>query len=412
MEKIEFRERHDAQNYTERQINCHLKDKDYKKSIPESSLFMDSIILKNCHIGGSCLFKSNSFDLIKIRSLEELPIGIVYVTDNRNRVIKMDLDYVLLISNDGTEIIKIPVRESLQEIVPIPLNCSDIDSLIENTAEAVIEKLTGQSLYSGIPLSKQGEQWGRVIFSLKELIIGVVFIHLETGHRICRTDETSFNIDGIDYLPANETYHLDIESALSSSVNTEKPCVRTTFLGPLMDHDKPKQQSICPQVTEADSDYNSKIDSSRFPCSLEEFDERLELLKLEKRSQIQERAKAMMDAYRRHYDLRCIELRKKNNSKESDFFSENIGHQGETSACNVYNISPLLERIRPYEEHENCLLVQSMKRNLNRSSVRSLIQDRLELQMKMYCLQYGYRLQQLADSSNYKKKDFIEQVVS
>lgn len=145
------------------------------------------------------------------------------MTQNGNKLFKVSDDELILVSITTGKTVHIPIifKVKNMSIVPVLLDRHAIDPTVNTTAEAVIEDLTGVTLYSGISLFEEKSERGKVIFSLKELPVGVTFKHIDTSVTIERSPSNEILINGQLFLPAKEEQLLSGSSLLVKSPSQE-----------------------------------------------------------------------------------------------------------------------------------------------------------------------------------------------
>jgi len=163
----------------------------------------------------------------------------------------------------------------------------------------VLEAITGRSLYSGIPLFKEGEDWGRVIFSLKELPVGMKFRH-EGGHLISRQDGETFEINGESYIPAKEDQLLSGSSVHRSS--RKSATLPSNAVKPL---GKASSSLLLTQKEQDEIEYQAWKEELINGMNL--FEDRLERSRIERKEECKRRLNTIMDKYQRHYGRYLLE---------------------------------------------------------------------------------------------------------
>lgn len=160
-----------------------------------------------------------------VDSLENLNEGETYFTKNGNKLFKISEEEIILVSIQSGVTVHIPIigKYNKQTLVPVLLDRRfAIDPTVQSTAEAVIEDLTGETLYTGIPLIDQSDKRGKVVFSLKELPLDILFLHDKSKTTIMRTIHNQFLINSTSFDPAKEEHLLcgtSVNSLLSPTIS-------------------------------------------------------------------------------------------------------------------------------------------------------------------------------------------------
>mmetsp|Transcript_10140 Transcript_10140/g.13918 ORF Transcript_10140/g.13918 Transcript_10140/m.13918 type:complete len:373 (-) Transcript_10140:749-1867(-) len=292
------------------------------------------------------LFPLNSDEQVIIESLEDLPLDQEFLTENNNKVFKKNKHEAILTSPIGEKLeIKIDNKDEI--IVPVLLDRSraSLDPALTQTAEAVLEDLTGKSLFSGIPIFLENFNSGKLIFSLKEIPLDETYC-TEDGHTIKRNQSNQFFIDGVQYEPANETHLLSGEPLLPSNGGSrERSRSRSNSLPSFANRFKSKSFSLITsptKPTQADSDWNFMVsvdeNNALLVTELQTFDDIMETAR-KRKTETEERFTKMMERYSLHYA---------HNDKLADDTQT-------TDSTTSHELEPLLDKI-----DDDCPLYQTL----------------------------------------------------
>eukprot|EP01119_Soliformovum_irregulare_P012894 TRINITY_DN3378_c0_g1_i1.p1 TRINITY_DN3378_c0_g1~~TRINITY_DN3378_c0_g1_i1.p1 ORF type:complete len:497 (+),score=100.63 TRINITY_DN3378_c0_g1_i1:191-1492(+) len=292
------------------------RDRNYSIATEGLSLSVDTMLLRGSLTSGIFLYQgAEDGDLVIIYSLEDLPRGVDFFTENKNKVVRISDGEVALISPQGSENVTIPIPRGNLTVEPVLLD-RHADESIASTAEATIEELSGETLYSGIAVFNPGEESGRIIFSLKELPVGIPFT-TTSGHMIKRHDNDEFKIDNKMYEPAKETQLLSGKAVTSSTspskamlsglktviINKDhlRKSLETVDLGSVSSSSLPKMESTSLEKENAREAWIAQF-------SLEQYEKKLESAKIKRREEKENRVRLMIGRYAQYYSKPTISM--------------------------------------------------------------------------------------------------------